>query len=313
MKKQWLADITLLLVAFVWGSTFLVVQQAISSLPPNAFNAVRFTIAALFLLLFQLVLYPRQIREYNRQLLLAGAILGFWLCLGYGLQTVGLLYTTSSKAGFITGLSVVLVPLFAFLLLRDKIKPAAVVGVVLAAFGLYLLTQNRSFVFNPGDVLVFGCAISFAMQIVITGKYAKRFPALPLAITQLGTVAGLSWIYAILFEEYQLAFDPQILFIPEVAWGLFITSIFATALAFLAQTALQKHTSSTRVALIFALEPVFAALTSYVVIHEVLSGRQMFGCLLIFIGMILAELPVKEWLEQAKARKQAAARDQHSA
>ena len=313
MKKQWLADITLLLVAFVWGSTFLVVQQAISSLPPNAFNAVRFTIAALFLLLFQLVLYPRQIREYNRQLLLAGAILGFWLCLGYGLQTVGLLYTTSSKAGFITGLSVVLVPLFAFLLLRDKIKPAAVVGVILAAFGLYLLTQNRSFVFNPGDVLVFGCAISFAMQIVITGKYAKRFPALPLAITQLGTVAGLSWIYAILFEEYQLAFDPQILFIPEVAWGLFITSIFATALAFLAQTALQKHTSSTRVALIFALEPVFAALTSYVVIHEVLSGRQMFGCLLIFIGMILAELPVKEWLEQAKARKQAAARDQHSA
>lgn len=312
MKKQWMADITLLFVAFVWGSTFLVVQQAIVSLPPNAFNAVRFTIASLFLFVFQLVFRPQQIRKWNRKLLLAGAVLGFWLCLGYSLQTVGLLYTTSSKAGFITGLSVVLVPLLAFLLLRDKIKPAAVAGVILAAIGLFLLTQTQdSIVLNPGDALVFGCAVSFAMQIVITGKYARHFSALPLAIAQLGTVAVLSWIGAFLFEDYRRAFDPQILFMPEVAWGLFITSIFATALAFLAQTALQKHTSSTRVALIFSLEPVFAALTSYVVIHEVLSGRQLLGCLLIFIGMILAELPVKEWLEQARARRQAAGSDHH--
>ncbi|HZG82575.1 MAG TPA: DMT family transporter [Brevibacillus sp.] len=304
MKKPWMADITLLLVAFIWGSTFLIVQQAIASLPPNTFNAVRFTIAALFLFLIQIILYRKQWKAWRGPLLVSGAILGFWLCLGYALQTVGLLYTTPSKAGFITGLSVVLVPLFSFLILRDRVKPAAIVGVIMAAFGLYLLTQNQSFTFNLGDALVFGCAICFAMQIVITGKYAPRFPALPLAIIQLFTVALLSWAYAFLFEDYQLAFDPAILLIPEVAFGLFITSIFATALAFLAQTALQKQTSSTRVALIFALEPVFAALTSYVFIHEVLNGRQLVGCLLIFVGMILAELPIKEWLENAKERKQ---------
>ncbi|GIO04880.1 membrane protein [Brevibacillus reuszeri] len=303
MRKPWMADITLLLIAFIWGSTFLIVQQAIASLPPNTFNAVRFTVAALFLLLILAIKSPKQLKEWRRPLLKAGIILGFWLCLGYALQTVGLLYTTPSKAGFITGLSVVLVPLFSFMLMRERVKPVAVIGVILAAAGLYLLTQNQEFSFNLGDILVFGCAICFAMQIVFTGKYAPSFSALPLAIVQLGTVAVMSWIYSFFFEDWSRAFDPAIIFLPEVATGLVVTSIFATALAFLAQTALQKQTSSTRVALIFALEPVFAALTSYVFIHEVLNGRQLTGCLMIFTGMILAELPIKEWLETARKRR----------
>ncbi|MED1725161.1 DMT family transporter [Brevibacillus parabrevis] len=298
-----MADITLLLIALVWGTTFLIVQQAIASLPPNTFNAVRFTVAALFLLVILLIRNRRQLTEFRGLIIRAGIILGFWLCLGYALQTVGLLYTTPSKAGFITGLSVVLVPLFSFLLLRDRIKVVAVIGVILAAAGLYLLTQNQEFSFNLGDALVFGCAICFAMQIVFTGKYAPRFSALPLAIVQLGTVAVMSWLYAFFCEDWSRAFDPAILFIPEVAMGLIVTSIFATALAFLAQTALQKQTSSTRVALIFALEPVFAALTSYIFIHEVLNGRQLTGCLMIFTGMILAELPIAQWLQQARQRK----------
>ncbi|WP_353936475.1 DMT family transporter [uncultured Brevibacillus sp.] len=303
MRKPWMADITLLLIAFIWGTTFLIVQQAIASLPPNTFNAVRFTVAALFLLLILAIKSPQQLKEWRRPLLKAGIILGFWLCLGYALQTVGLLYTTPSKAGFITGLSVVLVPLFSFMLMRERVKPVAVIGVILAAAGLYLLTQNQEFSFNLGDILVFGCAICFAMQIVFTGKYAPSFSALPLAIVQLGTVAVMSWIYSFFFEDWSRAFDPAIIFLPEVATGLVVTSIFATALAFLAQTALQKQTSSTRVALIFALEPVFAALTSYVFIHEVLNGRQLTGCLMIFTGMILAELPIKEWLETARKRR----------
>jgi drug/metabolite transporter (DMT)-like permease len=210
---------------------------------------------------------------------------------------MGLLYTTSSKAGFITGLSVVLVPLFTFLLLRQKVTWTAVVGALAAAVGLYLLTLNQSLQFNLGDLLVFGCAICFALQIVFTGKYAPQFPALPLAIVQLGTVALLSWGYAFFFEEWQLAFSAQAMLTPDVAWGLFITAIPATALAFLAQTAFQKQTTPTRVALIFALEPVFAALTAYVWVNEVLTIRQLVGCALIFSGMILAELPITAWVK----------------
>ncbi|MEJ8547051.1 DMT family transporter [Brevibacillus borstelensis] len=308
-----MADVTLFLIAFVWGATFLVVQQAISALPPNAFNAIRFTIAVLFLLVIQLLFFRGQWKAWNGALLKAGSVIGFWLCLGYALQTVGLLYTTPSKAGFITGLSVVLVPLFAFLILRNRIKPTAVVGVLLAAIGLYLLTQNQTLSFNTGDLLVFGCAICFALQIVVTGKYAPQFPALPLAIVQLATVAVLSWGYSFLFEDWSKAFDPEILLIPEVARGLVITSIFATALAFLAQTALQKQTSSTRVALIFALEPVFAALTSYLWINEVLTGHQIFGGLLIFFGMILAELPIGQWLKLRQSGRESETENRNSA
>ncbi|USG68464.1 DMT family transporter [Brevibacillus ruminantium] len=299
-----MADTTLLLIAIIWGATFLVVQQAITALPPNAFNAVRFSIAVLFLLVIQLLFFRQQWREWSIPLFKAGALIGFWLCLGYALQTVGLLYTTPSKAGFITGLSVVLVPLFSFLILRERVKTTATVGVILAAIGLYLLTLNQSLSLNTGDMLVFGCAICFALQIVITGKYSPKFPALPLAIVQLGTVAVLSWGYAFLFEDWRLALNPEVLLIPEVARGLLITSIFATALAFLAQTALQKQTSSTRVALIFALEPVFAAVTSYLWIHEVLTARQIFGGFLIFFGMILGELPITEWLKLWQSKRQ---------
>lgn len=136
---------------------------------------------------------------------------------------------------------------------------------------------------------------------------------LPLAIVQLATVAVLSWVYTFLFEDWSRAFNLEILLIPEVARGLLITSIFATALAFLAQTALQKQTSSTRVALIFALEPVFAALTSYLWINEVLTGRQILGGLLIFFGMILAELPIGQWLKLSRSRRESEEENRSSA
>jgi drug/metabolite transporter (DMT)-like permease len=313
LKKQWFADATLFLVAFIWGATFLVVQKAIAELPPNTFNAVRFSIATVFLLLVLVLAAREQLKQFTLPLVRAGVIIGFWLCLGYALQTVGLLYTTPSKAGFITGLAVVLVPLLSLLFLQDRVKPAAIVGVLLAAFGLYLLTLNQSLSLNLGDILVLGCAISFALQIVITGKYAPVYPALPLAIVQLATVAVMSFGYAVLFEDWQRAFTPTVLLAPEVAWGLFITSIFATALAFFAQTAFQKYTSSTRVALIFALEPVFAALTSYIWIHEILTVRQLLGCLLIFSGMILAELPIQAWWNSWRKKRPNQSKNQESA
>ncbi|NGQ94351.1 DMT family transporter [Brevibacillus sp. SYP-B805] len=299
-KKQLVADLVLLLIAFIWGATFLVVQNAVSTLPPNTFNGVRFTIASLFLALILLLFARHERASFNRQLVKNGMFVGLWLFAGYALQTMGLVYTTPSKAGFITGLSVVLVPLFSFLFLRERIKWPAVAGVLIAVAGLYLLTLGESPRLNTGDLLVFGCAISFALQIVFTGKYAPHHPPLPLAIVQLASVALFSWIYAFFLEEWQLAFDMQAMLSPEVAWGLFITAIPATALAFLAQTAFQQQTSSTRVALIFAMEPVFAALSAYLWIDELLTGRQILGCALIFAGMILAELPVGEWLRRKR-------------
>ncbi|WCK53674.1 DMT family transporter [Aneurinibacillus sp. Ricciae_BoGa-3] len=302
MKKNVVADLILLLITIIWGATFVVVQNAISTLPPLTFNGIRFFLASAFLFLFLIMFYRDQIRIIGKKLLAAGIILGFWLFCGYAFQTVGLLYTTTSKAGFITGLSVVLVPLFAFILLKQRPKVAAVAGILIATVGLYLLTLSDSLTINKGDFLVFLCAISFALQIILTGRYAPRFPSLVLSLVQILTVSVLSSIGALFFENWQVALKPAAMMTPAVYWALLITAIPATALAFLAQTECQKFTTPTRVALIFAMEPVFAAITAYFFTSDVLTGRSLAGCLCIFIGMILAELPLDQIIARVKEK-----------
>lgn len=294
MKKQQItADVSLLLVTFIWGSTFVLVQNAVALLEPFTFNGVRFGLAGLFLIAWLFIFNKNVLSSMNKKLLLSGVIMGAWLFAGYALQTFGLLYTTSSKAGFITGLSVVLVPLFGFLFLKETPKRFAVFGVGVATIGLYLLTLGDSLALNFGDILVFFCAISFAAHIVVTGKYTPLYSTILLTTVQIFTVSVLSSISAVLFEDWQRAFDSDVIGNADVFSALIICSIFATALAFLAQTNFQKFTTPTRVALIFAMEPVFAAMTGYFWADERLGSKALLGCMLIFIGMILAELSQK--------------------
>lgn len=290
------ADVSLLLVAFVWGTTFVLVQNAIAFLEPFSFNGVRFFMAA-FLLGGWLVIFEReQLKKINKKLLISGIIMGLFLFIGYAFQTIGLLHTTSSKAGFITGLSVVMVPVFSFMLL--KIKPGfnAIIGVSIATAGLYLLTMTDKVSLNIGDAYVLICAVGFALHIIFTGKYSSKYPALLLTVIQVGTVALLSGIFAFFTENWQQAFETGVLFKTNVVTALIVTSLFATALAFFAQTAFQKFTTPTRVALIFAMEPVFAAAAGFMWANERLSFSSLTGCLLIFAGMVFAEIPAKKTL-----------------
>lgn len=293
MKKNVVADISLLMVAFVWGTTFVVVQNAISILPPHSFNAVRFALASITLLIIILLKDKKSLLKISTKELSAGITLGFFLFGGYAFQTVGLLYTTASKAGFITGLSVVLVPLLSVLFLRIIPKWPTVLGVILAAFGLYLLTMIGEKTFQFGDILVFFCAVFFALQIVFTGKFAPNYRVLVLAFFQVSVVSILSFAFAILNEDFFQIISFSKLTESKVITALVITSVFATALAFWAQTAFQRYTTPTRVAIIFAMEPVFAALTSFIVLGEILKRSAMIGGLLIFLGMILAEIPAE--------------------
>lgn len=290
-NKRWFADFSLLLVAFVWGATFVIVQNAIDLLPPITFNGVRFSIAALLLGGWLILFQRKQLSFFNWKLFISGVIIGLWLFVGYATQTVGLLYTSSSKAGFITGLSVVLVPLFSFFLLKLRPTRNAIAGVAVATIGLYLLTMTDISALNQGDALVFVCAIGFAMQIVYTGKYSSKYPTLLLTVIQIGTVAVLSIVYSFFFEDWNLAFQSSIVLNQSVLIALVITSVFATALAFFAQTNFQKFTTPTRVALIFAMEPVFAAITGFIWAGDRLSASAIMGCFLILAGMLFAELP----------------------
>ena len=291
MKKPILADISLLFVTVIWGTTFFLVQNAIDSLRPFAFNGIRFRLQLLFSVSGCFYFEKKQLKQFNKTLLLSGIFLGFWLFLGYATQTVGLLYTTSSKAGFITGLSVVFVPLFSMLLLKQTLGKNAVLGVLIATFGLFLLTATDISGLNAGDIFVFICAISFALHIIFTGKFTKKHPALLITVIQISTVSLLSLISSLFFEKWRSVFKAEIILSNKVLIALLITSVFATAFAFLAQTSFQKYTTTTRVALIFSMEPVFAALTGHFWAHDHLTSSALIGCLLILSGMVLSEVP----------------------
>lgn len=291
MKKVWLADGALLFVAFIWGATFVIVQQAIQYLPPLTFNGIRFLLATFFLAAWLLLFQRQQLKKLTKKTWLHGAAMGICLFAGYAFQTVGLMYTTSSKAGFITGLNVVLVPLLSFLLLKQKLKVNGIMGVAIATIGLYFLTLGDKLSIDKGDFLILLCAISFALHILVTGLCSQHHPTLLLTIIQLLTVTVLCSAFSFFMENWQLALQPSLLFKQEILIALLITSLLATALAFLLQTSVQQYTTAARVALIFAMEPVFAALAAFFWVDERLTGLAVTGCLCIFIGMIIAELP----------------------
>jgi drug/metabolite transporter (DMT)-like permease len=193
---------------------------------------------------------------------------------------VGLTYTTPANAGFITGLSVVIVPLFSSLILKITPGRNALVGVVLAFIGLIFLSF-RGFTIGYGDFLILLCAFSFAMHIILVGKYASSVDTFLITTIQIGTVAVLSFFCSL--TEASFEFN-------AVIWqALVITAVFAMVVAFLLQNAAQKDVTPTHTALIFAMEPVFAALCSYLLIHEIFTARKIIGCLFILLGMILAE------------------------
>lgn len=294
MKKPILADLSLLFVTLIWGTTFVLVQNAIGFLEPFSFNGIRFLIAAILLILCLMIFEKRQLKQLNLKFILSGVFIGFWLFLGYVTQTIGLLYTTSSKAGFITGLNVVFVPLFSLFLLKQYPSKNALFGVLVATVGLFLLTMTDVTGLNSGDGFVFICAISFALQIIFTGKFSSKYPTLLLTVIQISTVAVLSIISSFIFEDWRKSFNVEILLSKDVLIALIITSVFATALAFFIQTNFQKYTTTTRVALIFAMEPVFAAITGYFWANERLSYSALIGCFLILAGMVFAELPTRK-------------------
>ncbi|OAB46130.1 DMT family transporter [Paenibacillus glacialis] len=292
MHRAHLANFSLLLVAMMWGSTFLIVQNAVRVLPPLAFNGLRFLGAAALLALIISVFYRSQWKELSWKILKHASLLGIFLFMGYAFQTVGLLYTTTSNAGFITGLSVIFVPFLSLILLKYPISRYTWLSALLAAIGLYLLTfTGSSFSLNKGDLLIFLCAIAFALHVTYTAIFAPTYPALLLCTLQMFIVGLLSTFSSLLFEDLgpiHQVIDQLVQ--PEVLFALLISIGPTSALAFWIQTVCQKFTSPARVAIIFATEPVFAAITGVFFGGEVLGTLAGLGCICILTGMIIAEL-----------------------
>jgi drug/metabolite transporter (DMT)-like permease len=280
-RRQIVAVFSLLLVALIWGATFVMVKEAVSQIGVFTFLALRFLLAAFVL---ALIFWPR-LRASSPREFLAGALVGLFLFGGYALQTIGLKYTSVSKTGFITGLSVVVVPLLSTLLFRQKQNLTALVGVLLATTGLGLLTL-RGLSMAQGDLWVLGGAVAFALQIVALGRFAPQMETGSLATIQVATVALLSAPLAWAMEGSLPQMSEQLWF------AILFTGIMATSLAFLVQSKAQRFTSPTHTALIFATEPVFAAIFGYLLLQERLGSREILGCALILAGMAVGEIGI---------------------
>jgi drug/metabolite transporter (DMT)-like permease len=275
------ADLTLIAATLIWGAAFPVVKAALTSSTPLAFLAVRFAIAAVVLTPFT----PLAAR-FSRREIAAGALLGAVLGGGFAAQVIGLVYTTPARSAFIVGISSVLAPLVAFVVLRERPRWTALGALLVASVGLYFLTAPDAGGLNRGDLWTLGTAVLFGGQIVAVAELSRRHDPARLVWMQTAGTAVCAALGAGLLEDARIDWNPA--FAAELVYS----AVFATALALLLQMRAQREMSSSRAALIFCLEAVFAAAASWIWLGERLSLAQWVGGALILAGMVTAELPV---------------------
>ena len=271
-------DLLLIVVTMIWGSTFLVTQKTVQLSGPFTFLALCFGIGSLTLA----ITFRKRLIHLTRTELIAGMFIGLFLFAGYALQTTGLQFTTTGKAGFITGLYVPLVPLFSWLILRQKPTRGAIVGIALSVIGLTLLSINNqfNFEFGLGEALILGCAFAFALHIINISKFVPHADAVNLAIVQLTLTSLLSFI------AMPLAREPFIV-PPLPVWGaVLFMGVVDIAFCLLVMNRVQQFISSNRATLVYALEPAWAGLFGYLA-GQNLSTPAWIGCACIFLGMIV--------------------------
>jgi drug/metabolite transporter (DMT)-like permease len=270
--------VALIAVTAVWGVTFVQVKDAVELYPLYAFLAVRYAIATGVLG----VVGARRVRPLGRAGFAAGAILGVLLGVGIGLQTAGLERTTVSSTGFITGLYVVLTPLFGLFLFRTRVGLEVWLGIVLSVAGLAMLSGVHVGSTN-GDLLVLASTAAQALQILMVERYANRYDAVALTLVELATCLAGFLVLALARGELSL---PR----GWTVWGaLVVTGVFASALAYLIQVWAQRRLSAARIALVFSLETVFAGLFGYWLSGDRLGWLGWGGCAAILGGIVLAE------------------------
>lgn len=287
MSRSLKAHILLVLVTLVWGVTFVQIKDALSDISPLLFNTVRMTLAGAALA----IIFFRHLRTLTRDSFFMGCLVGAFLWAGYEFQTTGLARTTPSKSAFLTGFSVILVPIFLALFWRRHVNRWVVAGVITAMFGLYLMTvpsaQGARLNFssiNRGDLLTIGCAIFFALQIINMGRAMQKYKFEQIATLQACVAAVLMATSVPILEHAHVIWSSRVI------WAILVTGLLGTAAAFTIQAWAQQFTAPTYTALIFLLEPVFAWITSYLVLHERLGWRAGIGALLILGGIVVSEL-----------------------
>ena len=291
MSKRTLAHLLLLATALVWGATFSLVKAAIADVSPLLFNLLRMAIASIVLA----IINRHHLRAITRPQLLAGALAGLFLGAGYQFQTLGLAHTTPAKCAFITGMLVVLVPIFTMV---PAIRPSgtprpsilAGIGTLLGFAGLLLITTPADTVLSnlasnmaAGDLIAFVGAVAFAAHLLVLAHTSRTMPAGLLATLQV-SFAALTMLVTVPLEHSHAAITTPVIV------ALAVCSLLGTVAAFTIQSFAQQVLPPTHTVLILTFEPVFAWLTSLLFFHEVLGGRALLGATLILAGIAVVEL-----------------------
>jgi len=284
--RAWQAQILLLLTAIIWGVAFVAQRQGMAYIGPLAFNAIRFALGAVSLLPVFLVLRSRQPSPARKTLIVGSAVTGIVLFFAAFLQQIGVAYTTAGKAGFITGLYVILVPILG-LGLGHRTGRWTWLGVASAVVGLYLLTVTEAFTIEPGDLYVMVGAFFWAVHLHLLTAYAPRIGALRLALMQFVICSLISFAAMLVFET------PQIENVIDAALPILYTGILSVGVAYTLQVIGQTGASPSQAAIILSLETVFAVLGGWLILSETLDARGATGCALMFAGMIVSQLDGK--------------------
>ncbi|MBU3181877.1 DMT family transporter [Clostridium psychrophilum] len=278
-KKSVIADISLLIVAIIWGGGFIAVKGALDSFSPFYIMAMRFGISVIIMLF----IFRKRIKHITIYEVKVGSLVGLLLFLGFAAQTVGMKYTTAGKNAFLTGTNVIIVPFLYWIISKKKPDTFSLVSAFMCFIGIGMLTLDGGLHIGLGDSLTLLCSVFFAAHIVSVEYFIKNVDPILLVIIQLGSAGIFSIISALICEPVPHSLNSGTIF------AIFYLAVFSTMIAFIIQNIAQKYTTSTHAAIILCLESVFGSIFSVTILHEIFTFKMILGCLTILIAIITTE------------------------
>lgn len=290
MKNKHRGELLLFLTSFIWGFAFIAQKLGSEYIPPFTFNFLRNLTAGLFLLIYAFVRKNKTREKMNSitkaATIRGGITTGLVMAIAVSFQQTGVYFTTSGKAGFITSLYVVIVPIFA-IFMGNKVSKKTAIAIILALIGLYLLTVKveDGFSINKGDILIFIGSLFFAFHILFIDHYSVKSDSVKMSMLQFFVASLVSLFLMILFEK------PELDLVIKGIFAILYMGVFSSGLGYTLQIVAQKDTDPTISSLILSLEAVFAALFGFIFLKEVPNERELIGGILMFFAIILAQLP----------------------
>ncbi len=291
-KKEVNSFILLLITTLIWGSAFVFQDIASNYVGSYTFNCLRFFIA--FVCMFPFAIYKQnKLKKENKnnslkEIIISSSICGFFLIGASILQQFGVGLVGAGKSGFITSMYLVIIPVILFIFAHKRYSWNVYLGIVISVIGLYLLSVKGNFTLETGDILLIGSAFMFAFQIISTGYFARNMDPITLSCGQSLVSFVLSLILTLIFDK------PTMSSIGQAIWPILYVAIFSTCIAYTLQIVGQRHLNETLASLVMSFESVFSALFGALFLNQYLSIKEYIGCVVIFLGVVLAEMTFKK-------------------